>query len=211
METTEGKLKPLQRAQNHGTVSRPRLLFLVCVAVALGGRSASSSVSVVRREAVGRKWDSHLNTLRQSRVGLRPRDTPQTRRSTERERRRGPRWLESPRETTRLVLADEFLVTDGVGREGRDHARNTFTVLLSVNVQSSFGVRRMYLDHGNRVFFSLAIESSSRKVHCARLAMIGLRATRPGPLRFLHCGRDFCRVCRYTFAIEGFSFSLVIV
>lgn len=33
--------------------------------------------------------------------------------------------------------------------EERD-ARNAFTVLLSVNVQSPFGIRQMCLDHGNR-------------------------------------------------------------
>lgn len=97
-------MKPFQRAQNRGTVSRPRLLFLVCVAVALGGRSASSSVSVVRREAVGRKWDSHLNTLRQSRVGLRPRDMPQVRAVAQKERRRD----------------DETCTRGGVRRDGRD-------------------------------------------------------------------------------------------
>lgn len=65
------KLNSFQRAQNRGTVSRPRLFFLIPVAIALGARPFLSRFC--SRRSSPRKWDSHLNTLRQSRVG--PRDT----------------------------------------------------------------------------------------------------------------------------------------
>lgn len=65
-----------RRAENRGIVSRlPGIggpFFLACpVSRPRVRRFASSSVSVAERSRPG-KWDSHLNTWRQSRLALRP-------------------------------------------------------------------------------------------------------------------------------------------
>ena len=141
-----------------------------------------------------RKWDSHLNTLRQSRVGLRPRDTPQVRAVAQKERRRDD-------ETT---YTRGRVRRDGrrEGEKGRREKRVQRCSCLSMfSRRSGFAgytwTTGTAFSFHSRSIVTHAIESSPREFTARGLAMIGLRATRPGPLRFLHCGRDFCRVCRY--------------
>lgn len=145
------KLNSFQRAQNRGTVSRPRLLFLIPVAIALGSRPLLSRFCPWRSSP--RKWDSHLNTLRQSRVG--PRDTAR-RTVLQKETRIECSTLarlcsrKGRRDTSRLRRKGEG---ESERRETKERdARYAFTMPLSVNVQSSYRVRRMCLIHRPPIF-----------------------------------------------------------
>lgn len=199
------KLNSFQRAQNRGTVSRPRLLFLIPVAIALGSRPLLSRFCPWRSSP--RKWDSHLNTLRQSRVG--PRDTAR-RTVLQKETRIECSTLarlcsrKGRRDTSRLRR-------EGEGERGRDERRRKGTrdTRSRCPCPSMFSLRTGFVgcawSTGHRfsvihdLQFSSCVYIYTRIVNRNRdRAMIGIRATRPTPLRFLHCGRDFCRVCRYT-------------
>lgn len=147
-------------------------------------RFASSSVSVAERSRPVSGTVTWI--LCGSQDSLFSRGTPQARaieREEEREEscfeRRDKMYGEKPAERDRTK-----------GTRGRSRCS-----CLSMFSRSGFVLRARSwkpLFRDPSIFWT---RPDSSRILCVG-TMIGLRATRPGVLRFLHCGRDFCRVCR---------------